>query len=402
MMKRDRDMNTNHPMRPQARPIPPQRRPHPAVHHHPKRRPTPWLFWGGSLALGAAILFTVMAVVILMVAASPGSKIANGVTVAGLSVGGQSPQQAEAYLQQNIGAQTVRLTDGDRSWLLSLADLGIGLDVNATLSNAEDAPSNTTVMPWYTVDLNQAQAALFMISDQVNIEPAAGKPGRAIDIPVVLDRLRVNVTGELADGVLDLSMMEVAPPVEETSNQSYDGATTVHVVEQGQELGLIAVMYGVAVNDIVALNDISDPNLLYVGQELIIPAAGLYTPQAPPAPTGSGRSILVDTGAQRIYAYENGQMVHTYLVSTGLPDTPTVLGDYKVYVKYVADDMSGPDYFLPQVPYTMYFYQGYAIHGTYWHNAFGRPMSHGCVNLPVEEAQWFFEFADVGTPVRVI
>ena len=64
--------------------------------------------------------------------------------------------------------------------------------------------------------------------------------------------------------------------------------------------------------------------------------------------------------------------------------------------------MSGPDYFLPAVPFTMYFYQGYGIHGTYWHNAFGRPMSHGCVNLPTPEAEWFFNWADVGTPVRVI
>ena len=73
-----------------------------------------------------------------------------------------------------------------------------------------------------------------------------------------------------------------------------------------------------------------------------------------------------------------------------------------MYVKYIEDDMSGPDYFLPQVPYTMYFFQGYGIHGTYWHNSFGRPMSHGCVNLPVSEAQWFFNWAEVGTPVRVI
>jgi lipoprotein-anchoring transpeptidase ErfK/SrfK len=79
-----------------------------------------------------------------------------------------------------------------------------------------------------------------------------------------------------------------------------------------------------------------------------------------------------------------------------------VLGDYNIYVKYVADDMQGADYFLPQVPYTMYFYQGYGIHGTYWHNSFGRPMSHGCVNLPTPEAEWFFNWAEVGTLVRVI
>jgi lipoprotein-anchoring transpeptidase ErfK/SrfK len=153
------------------------------------------------------------------------------------------------------------------------------------------------------------------------------------------------------------------------------------------------------------MNDIGNPDLLYVGQELTIPAAGVYEPtqaEAPQAPTSVGKSIVVSTDAQRIYAYENGQLVHSHLVSTGLPDTPTVKGDYSVYVKYEATDMSGPGYYLPQVPYTMYFYQGYGIHGTYWHNNFGRPMSHGCVNLPTPEAQWFFNWAEVGTPVRVI
>ena len=108
---------------------------------------------------------------------------------------------------------------------------------------------------------------------------------------------------------------------------------------------------------------------------------------------------MVDTQRQRIFAYENGQLVRSHLTSTGRSETPTVLGDYRIYIKYEKTNMSGADYFLPDVPYTMYFYQGYGIHGTYWHNSFGRPMSHGCVNLPTDEAQWFFSWAEVGTLV---
>ena len=63
--------------------------------------------------------------------------------------------------------------------------------------------------------------------------------------------------------------------------------------------------------------------------------------------------------------------------------------------------MSGPGYYLPDVPYVMYFYQSYGLHGTYWHSNFGQPMSHGCVNLPTPEAEWFFNWAEVGTPVHV-
>src|SRR5690606_8742774 len=124
-------------------------------------------------------------------------------------------------------------------------------------------------------------------------------------------------------------------------------------------------------------------------------------PAAPPAVVTTGRSIIVDLSDSRIYAYENGQLVRNVLVSTGLPATPTVTGDFAIQRKYVSQLMTGPGYYLPDVPYVLYFYQGYAIHGTYWHNNFGVPMSHGCVNLPTPEAEWFFHFADIGTPVRV-
>ena len=63
--------------------------------------------------------------------------------------------------------------------------------------------------------------------------------------------------------------------------------------------------------------------------------------------------------------------------------------------------MSGPGYYLPNVEWVMYFYQGYGLHGTYWHSNFGQPMSHGCVNLTNDDARWFYEFASLGTPVHV-
>jgi lipoprotein-anchoring transpeptidase ErfK/SrfK len=63
--------------------------------------------------------------------------------------------------------------------------------------------------------------------------------------------------------------------------------------------------------------------------------------------------------------------------------------------------MRGPGYFFEDVPYTMYFHEDYGIHGTYWHNNFGSPMSHGCVNLAIRDAAWLFEFASVGTLVYV-
>jgi lipoprotein-anchoring transpeptidase ErfK/SrfK len=109
----------------------------------------------------------------------------------------------------------------------------------------------------------------------------------------------------------------------------------------------------------------------------------------------------VDLTHQRLLAYQGETPVRTVTVSTGLPRTPTVTGRFQIYVKYTAAPMSGPGYYLPNVPYVMYFYRGFGLHGTYWHNNFGHPMSHGCVNLPTPEAEWLFNWASVGTPVVI-
>lgn len=356
----------------------------------------------GAGAVAAATVFAALAAIILLALATP--RIPNGVSVAGVALGGRTREQAAALLSPLTNAP-LTLTDNAQSYALTPAELGLALDVEGTLITAREAAANTTIAPRYTVDLNRAQQALVALSGQVNREATTDAPGRLMDIPVTLDRLRADASAELADGVIALDLIEtpVLPPPEPVFN--YDGPTSTHIVAGGEELGLIARRYNVLISDIAAMNDITDPNLIYPGQELTIPAAGVYEPatvDAPPAPQSSGRAILVSITNQRIYAYENGQLVHSQLVSTGLPETPTVLGDYRVYVKHTATDMRGPGYYLPGVPYTMYFFQGYAIHGTYWHNNFGRPMSHGCVNLPVDQAQWFFNFAEVGTLVRVM
>jgi hypothetical protein len=114
-----------------------------------------------------------------------------------------------------------------------------------------------------------------------------------------------------------------------------------------------------------------------------------------------GRWIDVDLPHQTLTVYQGDQMARTIRVSTGLPGTPTPVGLFHIQSKARYDDMSGPGYYLPDVPYVMYFYKGYGIHGTYWHANFGHPMSHGCINLPTEEAAWLYYWVGVGTPVNI-
>ncbi|HEY71933.1 MAG: hypothetical protein DRJ03_07065 [Chloroflexi bacterium] len=184
-------------------------------------------------------------------------------------------------------------------------------------------------------------------------------------------------------------------PVQPTpSGQTY-------TVRRGDTLSGIALRYGVSTWALAQANGIRNPSFIYVGQVLRIPGGGSPAPQPPsPAPTG-GRWIDVNLSAQRVTAYAGNAPVRSTLVSTGLPATPTPTGRYRIYAKYVYDTMSGPGYYLPNVPYSMYFYRGYAIHGTYWHSNFGRRMSHGCINLPTSEAGWLYNWASVGTLVNI-
>ncbi len=189
-------------------------------------------------------------------------------------------------------------------------------------------------------------------------------------------------------------------------------AERVYVVKRGDGLGSIARQFGVDPGSLAEYNSISNPDVIYAGMVLKIPPFATATNPAansgavagsgiPAAPIQTGKAILVILHQQRVYIYENGKLLRNVLVSTGLPGSPTVIGDFKIYVKYRSQLMTGPGYYLPAVPYVMYFYQGYGLHGTYWHNNFGRRMSHGCVNMPTSEAAWLYAWSEIGTPVYV-
>lgn len=191
-----------------------------------------------------------------------------------------------------------------------------------------------------------------------------------------------------------------------------------YTVRPGDTLAAIALRYGVSVAAIAQANNLTNWNFVWYGQRLRIPGAAVVSginppaaqnaPQpAAPAPVNApttGKWIEINVSNQTITAYEGTNAVRHVVVSTGTARTPTVLGTYKIQRKYPAVRMTGGtpgiDYYdLPNVPWTMFFYQGYAIHGTYWHTNFGTRMSHGCVNLPTDEAKWFYDWAEVGTTV---
>jgi lipoprotein-anchoring transpeptidase ErfK/SrfK len=130
------------------------------------------------------------------------------------------------------------------------------------------------------------------------------------------------------------------------------------------------------------------------------PTLAFAVPPISSAPT-EDKWIDLDLSDQRLVAYVGTVPVYAIRVSTGVPRMPTPKGQFHVYRKLAATLMSGPGYYLPNVPWTMYFYKSYAVHGTYWHDNFGRPMSHGCVNLPTPDAKWLYDWTPEGTLVVV-
>jgi lipoprotein-anchoring transpeptidase ErfK/SrfK len=118
-------------------------------------------------------------------------------------------------------------------------------------------------------------------------------------------------------------------------------------------------------------------------------------------PLRGERRIVVDISDQTLTAYQGEEVVFRTSVSTGKPGWRTLPGTFKVQRKYDQTRMTGPDYDTPDVPWTMYYDGAFAIHGAYWHNNFGTPVSHGCVNLRVEEAKALYQWASEGDTVIV-
>jgi hypothetical protein len=126
------------------------------------------------------------------------------------------------------------------------------------------------------------------------------------------------------------------------------------------------------------------------------------------------RLIVVALDEQRLYAFDNGTLKYSYLIRSGLPgyDTPpNKKGEfYEIYLMFEKTDMNGYalgyDYYLKDVPWTMYFFEDYGIHGAPWligrEHLLGTPGSHGCINMMPQDAYELFQWANMGDKVVVV
>ena len=126
---------------------------------------------------------------------------------------------------------------------------------------------------------------------------------------------------------------------------------------------------------------------------------------APPEGVTGGRWIEINLYEQTVTVYNNNRLIFATMASTGVDGLWTRPGLFHIYTKLQTETMgkSTPDdfYYLEDVPWTMYFDEARALHGEYWHNLFGSPQSHGCVNLSIGDSHWLYDWANIGDPVYV-
>lgn len=123
------------------------------------------------------------------------------------------------------------------------------------------------------------------------------------------------------------------------------------------------------------------------------------------AADGSEKWIDVSLSEQKLRAWEGNRLIYEFPISSGRPGYDTVQGDFRVWSKTRLQAYRGGSrergdyYYLPNVPYSLFFYQGYAIHGAYWHNDFGiKRRSSGCVNLRIPDAEQVYNWAGPAMP----
>jgi LysM repeat protein len=227
------------------------------------------------------------------------------------------------------------------------------------------------------------------------------------------DTLQAN---RLANSVIYAGQRLVIPGSGTSSggtSQVSSGSGQIYTVRHGDTLASIAYRHGTTAGAIASANGLANPNYIYPGQQLRIPAGGSAAASAAPAAAapGGGKRIIVDLSDQRMYVYQGGQLLWNWVVSTGEPGRDTAVGRYKVLNKIPNAYASTWNL---QMPYWLGIYwAGSLQNGIHalpiqangqrlWEGYLGQRVSYGCVILNTQNAATLYNWATVGTPVDIV
>ncbi len=262
-----------------------------------------------------------------------------------------------------------------------------------------------------TVPAAEFQAKLESITHQ----PATLTVGdRTVPVSsdTIRDWLQVTTNKNKSEYYIHLNRAAIAPSVTEQANEYVKTPVNqVTVTEDGADRVVVGGRNGTALSDPNTLNlqaqDVAKTIMDGKGVQFSTPLATV--PFQSVTAANFDKLLVSDINRKKMWAFQNGQLVKTFLVSAGAPATPTPVGQFKVRAKLPVQDMRGYNadgsrYLQPRVPWVSYFYGDNAVHGVYWRPAswFGAiNSSHGCIGTMVDEAKWVYDWAPIGTTVIV-
>ena len=307
----------------------------------------------------------------------------------GASLDVNALEQAAQKAATSLGSSSVSLTmtdaapkvsDDEAQKVADKANNWVSQDVTITLDEESYTAENTDKASWIKVT-NSAESAPTIAVDPAKVSQWVQAQAEEAKVEPVTGQRNVNASGKV-----------VSTPTEAKDGKTVNNADTV--------AKSITESFG---SDKAYTGTFETTAVKAEWKERTIAAGAENLPyQAAPGE----KWVDLNLSNKTVTAYEGATVVHGPVsIVDGAAETPTVTGTYKVYLQYESQTMRGENadgspYVAEDVPWVSYFYSGYAFHGAGWRSSFGYSGSHGCVNMPVSEAQWIYNWVDTNTVVQ--
>ena len=307
----------------------------------------------------------------------------------GASLDVNALEQAAQKAATSLGSSSVSLTmtdaapkvsDDEARKVADKANNWVSQDVTITLDEESYTAENTDKASWIKVT-NSAESAPTIAVDSAKVSQWVQAQAEEAKVEPVTGQRNVNASGKV-----------VSTPTEAKDGKTVNNADTV--------AKSITESFG---SDKAYTGTFETTAVKAEWKERTIAAGAENLPyQAAPGE----KWVDLNLSNKTVTAYEGATVVHGPVsIVDGAAETPTVTGTYKVYLQYESQTMRGENadgspYVAEDVPWVSYFYSGYAFHGAGWRSSFGYSGSHGCVNMPVSEAQWIYNWVDTNTVVH--
>ena len=307
----------------------------------------------------------------------------------GASLDVNALEQAAQKAATSLGSSSVSLTmtdaapkvsDDEAQKVADKANNWVSQDVTITLDEESYTAENTDKASWIKVT-NSAESAPTIAVDSAKVSQWVQAQAEEAKVEPVTGQRNVNASGKV-----------VSTPTEAKDGKTVNNADTV--------AKSITESFG---SDKAYTGTFETTAVKAEWKERTIAAGAENLPyQAAPGE----KWVDLNLSNKTVTAYEGATVVHGPVsIVDGAAETPTVTGTYKVYLQYESQTMRGENadgspYVAEDVPWVSYFHSGYAFHGAGWRSSFGYSGSHGCVNMPVSEAQWIYNWVDTNTVVQ--